>query len=196
MRRTVYLARHGETAWNLAGRWQGHTDVVLNDQGRVQARELATILRSLGIAQVGSSDLARARETAEIVAAALGLDASRVALDVGLRERGFGAFEGLTRDECAARFPEQWARYRADIRLGPPGGEPHAAVVIRMRAAVQRAAAALPDDAAAVLLISHGGAIRALVTSITGVEPLPLDNGATFRIETAGDNFGPLERIA
>jgi broad specificity phosphatase PhoE len=195
MRRTVFLARHGETAWNRAGRWQGQTDVALNDQGRAQAHLLATALRSRGIVQVGSSDLARARETAEIVAADLGLGAAAVALDAGLRERAFGGFEGLTRDECAARFPDEWARYRADIRLPPPGGEPHLAVVARMRAAVQRAARALPDDTAAVVLISHGGAMRGLVTAITGVEPLPLDNGAMFRIETVDDGFGTIERM-
>jgi broad specificity phosphatase PhoE len=195
MRRTVYLARHGETAWNRVGRWQGQTDVTLNDHGRAQSRLLATTLRTRGIVQLGSSDLARARETAEIVAAELGLDARGITLDAGLRERSFGGFEGLTRDECAARFPDEWARYRADIRLPPPGGEPHAAVVTRMRAAVQRAALALPDDAGAVVLISHGGAMRALVTAITGVEPLPLDNGAMFRIETVDDGFGAIERI-
>jgi probable phosphoglycerate mutase len=195
MRRTVYLARHGETDWNRVGRWQGQTDVALNEQGRAQSRLLATALRSRGIVRVGSSDLARARETAEIVAAELGLDAAGVALDAGLRERAFGGFEGLTRDECAARFPDEWARYRADIRQPPPGGEPHAAVVARMRAAVQHAAAALPDDGSAVVLISHGGAMRALVTAITGVEPLPLDNGAVFRIEMVDGDFGAIERI-
>jgi probable phosphoglycerate mutase len=192
MRRTVFLARHGETAWNRAGRWQGHTDVELNEQGRQQARVLAEALRPRGIVQVGSSDLARARETAEIIAALLGLPA--LPGDAGLRERAFGEFEGLTREECVARFPEEWGRYIADIRLAPPGGEPHAAVAVRMEAAVRRAAAALPADAA-VLLISHGGAMRALVTSITGTVPLPLGNGAMFRMELVDDAFGEVERI-
>jgi broad specificity phosphatase PhoE len=192
MRRTVYLARHGETAWNRAGRWQGHTDVALNEAGREQARLLAEALRPLGIVQVWSSDLARARETAEIVAAALGLGA--VVADPDLRERAFGSFEGLTRDECAARFPDQWARYHADIRLPPPGGEPHDAVRARMRAGVLHAAGALPDGGVG-LVVGHGGAMRALVTSITGVIPPPLDNGAMFRLEILADAFGAVDRI-
>jgi broad specificity phosphatase PhoE len=193
MPRTVYLARHGETAWNRALRWQGHTDIVLNDSGREQARRLAEAVRPLGISAVAASDLARARETAEIVAQLLGL--GPVTLDPDLRERSFGCFEGLTREECAARFPDEWARYRADIRLPPPGGEPHAAVVDRMGSGVRRAAALLPDGRAG-LLVSHGGAMRALVTSITGEVPPPLDNGAMFRLILDGGRFTAVERLS
>jgi broad specificity phosphatase PhoE len=193
MRRTVYLARHGETAWNLAARWQGHTDVVLNDTGRDQARRLAEAMRPLAIGAVWASDLARARETAEIVARLLGL--GPVVLDPDLRERSFGCFEGLTRDECAARFPDEWARYRGDIRLPPPGGEPHAAVVMRMTAGVRRVAAALGGGAVG-LVVSHGGAMRALVTSITGEVPPPLDNGAVFRLALEGEQFAAVERLS
>jgi broad specificity phosphatase PhoE len=177
----------------VAARWQGHTDVVLNDTGRAQARRLAEAVRALSIGAVWASDLARARETAEIVAGLLGLGA--VALDPDLRERSFGCFEGLTRDECAARFPDEWARYRGDIRLPPPGGEPHAAVVVRMTAGVRRVAAALGDGAAG-LVVSHGGAMRALVTAITGEVPPPLDNGALFRLAVEGEQFTAVERVS
>jgi broad specificity phosphatase PhoE len=193
MQRTVYLARHGETAWNRDARWQGHTDVVLNDTGRGQARRLGEVVRTLGISAVWASDLARARETAEIVAQLLGL--GPVALDPDLRERSFGCFEGLTRAECATRFPEEWARYRGDIRLPPPGGEPHAAVVVRMTAGVRRVASALGAGAAG-LVVSHGGAMRALVTSITGEVPPPLDNGAMFRLSLDGAQFAGVERLS
>ncbi len=193
MRRTVYLARHGETAWNREGRWQGHTDVVLNDAGMEQARRLAERLHGAGIVAVRASDLARAWQSAEIVAAALGVGS--VIRDPDLRERGFGCFEGLTRAECEARFPDEWARYRGDVRLGPPGGEPQQAVVARMRAGVLRAAQAVPP-AAASLIISHGGAMRALIASITGHAPPPLDNGATFLVEVDGDTFGPVAPLA
>jgi broad specificity phosphatase PhoE len=192
MPRTVYLARHGETSWNQAGRWQGHTDVTLNDTGREQAQRLGEALRGLGILLARSSDLARARQTAEIAAAVLGLPP--VEVDPDLRERAFGCFEGLTRDECAVRFPEAWTRYRADARLPPPGGEAHDGVVARMDAGVRRAAAALPPDGAG-LIVSHGGAMRALVASITGELPPPLDNGALFRVELEPDAFGPVTRL-
>jgi broad specificity phosphatase PhoE len=183
VRRVLYLARHGETDWNRDGRWQGHTDIELNDAGRAQAGTLADLLRGRDIARVHTSDLRRARETAEIVAARLGVEG--LVVDRDLRERSFGIFEGLTRDECAARFPELWAAYRADTRSVPPGAEPHEGLVRRLHEAMTRAAAvgvglAAGQDAA-ILVVSHGGAIRALLARATGVTPPPLANVAVFR---------------
>jgi probable phosphoglycerate mutase len=172
----VYLARHGETEWNRMGRWQGHTDVLLSDSGRAQARALAERLRVVGFGRILSSDLARARETAEIVARTIGIPAP--ALDRDLRERAFGLFEGLTRDECAARFPDEWALYRADPTRIPPGGEPHDQVVTRMAMAVRRGA----SDAAPILMISHGGSIRALLAHVSGAQLPPMANVAVFRL--------------
>jgi broad specificity phosphatase PhoE len=196
IRRTVYLARHGETPWNRAGRWQGHTDVALNDDGRLQAHALGRALLARGIVRAHASDLARARETAEIVATLLGLPA--VDAHAGLRERGFGVFEGLTREECEERFPEEWARYRAGDGSSPPGGEPREQVIMRMTASVREVAAALrahhPGDGAA-LAVSHGGAIRLLVSSIVGEMPPPLENGAVFRFDLEGDTFAHVERV-
>jgi len=192
MRRLVYLARHGETEWNRAGRWQGQTDIPLTDAGREQARALAQALRGRPLVAAWASDLARARETAEIVAGALGLPP--VALEPGLRERAYGLFEGLTREECELRFPEEWARHREDPRRVPPGGEPHERVVQRMRAGLRRVALT-HDVHAEVLAVSHGGAIRMLVASITGELPPPLPNGALFRVEVLGEDFGGVERL-
>jgi len=90
MRRLLYVARHGETDWNVAGRWQGHTDVPLNDNGRAQARALAEGLRAHRLAGAVASDLRRAHETARIVAAELGIEVAYV--DRELRERAFGVF--------------------------------------------------------------------------------------------------------
>ena len=73
-RRLVFLTRHGETDWNIEGRWQGHTDVPLNDNGRTQAVAVAEALQSAGLCGVVASDLSRARETAQIVGAALGIE--------------------------------------------------------------------------------------------------------------------------
>lgn len=185
-RKTVYLARHGETAWNRAGRWQGHTDIELNDAGRLQAEALARTLMARGIRQAHASDLARARETAEIVARLLGLGS--VTTDSGFRERGFGCFEGLTREECQAQFPEVWARYRGLDSEPPPGGESPHGVAQRMREATLKvASAASPGQA--ILVVSHGSAIRLLVRSITGTDPGPLENGAVFRIDILDGAF-------
>jgi broad specificity phosphatase PhoE len=186
VRRVLYLARHGETDWNRVGRWQGHTDVALNDEGRAQARALGERLRGLDIGRVHASDLSRARETAEIAAALLGIGTPVV--DPDLRERSFGVFEGLTRDECAARFPELWTSYRADASRVPPGAEAHEALAVRMHEAVLRAVSAREADGGApVLVVSHGGSIRALLARVTGVMPPPLPNVAVFRaVATAG----------
>jgi broad specificity phosphatase PhoE len=196
LRRTIYLARHGETEWNKAGRWQGHTDIALNEEGRLQAHALGRALLARKIVRAHASDLARARETGEIVAALLGLPS--VATDPGLRERGFGLFEGLTRDESELRFPDEWAVYKSGAGDSPPGGEPREQVVVRMRQAVQAVAAALrehhPGEGAA-LAVSHGGAIRLLIKSITGEMPPPLENGAIFRLDVEGEEFVHVERV-
>src|SRR5919206_4482332 len=93
---TLLLVRHGETDWNAEGRLQGHTDRPLNDVGRRQARELAERLAGEGADAIYASDLARAKETAEIVGARLGLP---VVIDADLREKNWGTWEGLTGDE-------------------------------------------------------------------------------------------------
>jgi broad specificity phosphatase PhoE len=189
--RTVYLARHGETDWNRQGRWQGHTDIALNDQGRLQAHALGQAVIARGLGRISSSDLARARETAEIVAGLLGVPT--VSADARLRERGFGLFEGLTREECETRFPEEWARYKADGG-SPPGGEPRDHVMERMRAGIL-ALAEEPGAETASLAVSHGGAIRLLVLSVTGTMPPPLENGAVFRLDVASTRFVHVERL-
>jgi broad specificity phosphatase PhoE len=183
---TLFLARHGETDWNAEGRWQGQTDVALNARGRAQARALAEVLRKEGVAAIASSDLARARSTAEIVSEALGL--GKVHLDAGLREQGFGCFEGLTRRECEARFPKAWARYLADSRSTPPGGESHAELVLRMRASVHRIAESLAEPA---LVVMHGGAMRALVSEKLG----SIANPASAAWSSAGIPNGGILRL-
>lgn len=173
---TIFLARHGETDWNRVGRWQGATDIPLSDIGREQARALAEQLVGRGITRVHTSHLVRAFETAQIVAAHLGLPPPTV--DERLRERGYGAFEGLTRDECAVRLPDAWARYQADRRSAPPGAEPQAEVEARVIAAMHAIAAANET----ILVLSHGGTIRSFIHATTGVAPPPVDNGTVFRM--------------
>ncbi len=191
----LFLARHGETDWNRANRWQGHTDVALNDVGRAQAAALGARLRGLGVARVFASDLSRARETAEIVAGLLG--APFLGVDADLRERGFGVFEGLTRVECEARHPEAWRLYSGDPRCPPPGAEPHDRVVARMGAALRRLAAAPDgaDDPGPALVVSHGGAIRALLSHERGAPLPPIPNGASFRIVIEGGRFVEIDEL-
>lgn len=99
----VCMARHGETDWNIAGILQGWLDVALNDEGRRQALQLATVVADFGIDRIYSSPLSRALETAEIISAALGL-ASPVCHD-GLKERNFGAIQGIPKSELADLNP-------------------------------------------------------------------------------------------
>jgi len=182
----VYLARHGETEWNRVGRWQGRTDVPLSDVGRAQARALADHLRGRGIAEIHASDLSRAHETAHIVATVLGI--TRLTSDPRLRERGFGIFEGLTREECAERHPDVWQRYLADRRSTPPDAEPQADVVARIVGAMTAIAEAA-HPAGPILVVSHGGAIRSFVHHITGTTPPPLNNAALFRVTFEAGRF-------
>jgi probable phosphoglycerate mutase len=186
VKRIVYLARHGETSWNKEGRWQGHTDIELNDVGFEQARALGELLRGRDIGRIHSSDLARARQTAETAAAILGV--AEVVIDRALRERSFGLFEGLTRSECAERHPELWTSYRADPRCVPPGAESQDVLAERMHGALARAAQRRHDaDHGPVLVVSHGGSIRALLARSTGAMPPPLENVAVFRAVFDGD---------
>jgi probable phosphoglycerate mutase len=178
--RHVFLARHGETDWNVAGRWQGHADVPLNATGHAQALALAERLRAHGVTAVATSDLSRARKTAEIVAGALGLEVALV--DPDLREQRFGRFEGLTPRECEERHPADWARYAADPHPGPPGGESRDALLERVLRALQRAAARLSDPA---LIVTHGGAMRTVLAAIP-VDPGAPGPGAPGRIPNGG----------
>jgi broad specificity phosphatase PhoE len=184
MGRTVlYLARHGETDWNVAGKWQGHTDIPLNDNGRAQARALAELLRGVTLAGVVSSDLSRARETASIVAEHLGLGLPSV--DVGLRERAFGPFEGLTSEECARIYPHEWRAWRQDL-VAPEGAEDRPNVALRVLAAIARIAENFASETAPALVVTHGGAMRSAVAVATGMLPPPVPNGAVWTVEYEG----------
>jgi broad specificity phosphatase PhoE len=152
---TLLLARHGETDWNRDGRWQGHSDTPLNEAGRLQARELADQLD--GVDALYSSDLARARETAEIVAERLGVE---VRTDERLRERGFGAWEGLTTEEIESRFAQAHRRWQVGEGFGADDAEPFDAFASRIHAFLDEVLHAHPGEN--VLVVSHGGSIRVI----------------------------------
>jgi len=175
--RRILLARHGETAWNALGKLQGHTDIPLNDAGRDQARALASGFGDAGLTAVWTSDLSRARETGEIVAAALGLAAP--VMDPELRERRFGVFEGLTRHECATQHPEVWRAWLAQTGT-PPGGEPRAEAAARLGRALDRIAA---TDGGPALVISHGAVMRLWLMEVLGTTIPLVPNGTTYVVE-------------
>jgi probable phosphoglycerate mutase len=168
----LILIRHGETDWNRDRRIQGATDIPLNDTGREQARATAALLRdrldaSLP-ATIVSSDLARARETAEIIAGELGLAAPRAYR--GLRERAYGEAEGIGLDE----FRERWGdSYTAEV----PGAEPWAELRTRGIAALGRAVRdhrrATAPAASSLIVVSHGALIREMIRHATADELPP-----------------------
>jgi broad specificity phosphatase PhoE len=183
IRRVLYVARHGETDWNAANRWQGQTDVPLNAQGRAQARALADALRSVRLSGIVASDLSRAQETADIVAAELAVPL--VYVDIALRERSLGCFEGLTGDECKKLHPEAWRVWKAE-RRPPEGAETPDELQARVMEAIARVAQRVATDEAPALVVTHGGALRAIVAVATGEQPAPVKNGAIWRVGWAG----------
>lgn len=161
----VLAIRHGETAWNVDTRIQGQLDIPLNDTGRWQAQRLALAVADEGIAAVYSSDLLRAYETAQSVARGSG---QPVSTDTGLRERGFGVFEGLTFREIEERWPEQSERWRKrDPAFGPEGGEMLSDFYARCVATASRLAAAHPGET--IALVAHGGVMDSLYRAASRV---------------------------
>ena len=155
----ILLARHGETNDNREPiRVQGFRDTPLNDTGRRQAAVLAERVADMGIASMWASDLSRARETAEIVAARIGLD---VRLDARLREANRGRWEGYRFVDIARSDPAGYAAWlRAGEEFRFPGGE-------SLREQQDRVAATLDDVRATrklpALVVCHGGSIRVMM---------------------------------
>jgi broad specificity phosphatase PhoE len=177
---TLVLVRHGETDWNRDGRVQGHTDVPLNDTGRQQARAVADLLAEQPLSAAYSSDLARALETATIVAGPLGLEV--VALE-GLREKHFGSWEGLTGDEVRARYPQAATGHWGD-------GETTEAMTARVLGALHEIAAAHPGEA--VLVVTHGGPMRAVLRRCD-VDHGPIVNCHVLRLHGRDGALRPVD---
>ena len=161
---TILLARHGESDWNRTKQWQGLADRPLTDLGRQQARELAERLRETELEAVYSSDLRRARATAEIVAGTKGLE---VVTTPDLREVDVGSWSGLTRTEAEQRFPEGYARW-LNGGEGWDDGETYGQMSERVLRAIHRIAKA--HEGERVLVVAHGGSIRAVHAAALGVD--------------------------
>jgi broad specificity phosphatase PhoE len=157
---TFYIIRHGETDWNLHGRWQGHTDIPLNEDGRTQSRRLAARLSAERVRfdALYSSDLQRAWETAAAVGAALDLVPRPLP---ALREIDVGSWGGLTAAEVQAQDGETYARFRSGEDVLRGGGERFLDLYTRVVAAVEQLSEQQPGRTLA--LFTHGGAVRALL---------------------------------
>ena len=165
MRRRLVLLRHGQTSWNLQRRGQGHVDIPLDEVGIAQARAAASWAAGFDPVAVWSSDLSRARVTAEYAAAELGL---AVRVDARLREFNLGERAGLALPDYQAQHPEEYARFaRGDFR-DVPGAEQVPDVAKRMCDVLGDAGEALGEGDAA-LVVSHGSAIKAAVLAMLGL---------------------------
>src|SRR3954449_5504484 len=159
----LLLVRHGETDWNAEGRLQGHTDRPLNEHGRRQAKELADRLAGEEVDAIYASDLARARESGEIVGERLGLP---VVIDADLREKNWGNWEGLTGDE------------RVHVEFE---GESTIAHRDRVMRAVDRIVERHPEQR--VVVVTHGGSLRRIQAAGSGVADPVIDNCAVWACE-------------
>jgi broad specificity phosphatase PhoE len=161
----VYLARHGESDWNAANRFQGHSDRPLTELGRRQAQALAEELAAVSaLAAIYSSPLRRALETALAVGERVRLEPVLVE---DLREVDVGAWSGLTRAEVEARYPADFRRW-LDGGEGWQDGESYAAMSARVLPALLEIAAT--HESEEILVISHGGPVRAIQAAAAGLE--------------------------
>ncbi|MGN6389669.1 MAG: histidine phosphatase family protein [Burkholderiaceae bacterium] len=181
----IILIRHGETDWNAERRLQGHLDVGLNRRGRRQAAAVAAALRDEPLDAIVSSDLQRARDTAEAIAAPHGLPVETVP---ALRERRFGAFEGLRYDEIRERYPDAYAIWQArepDAR--PPTGQIEGETLREFHHRTTTALEALAARFAGrrIVVVAHGGVLDCIHRAATG---LPLSRAREAAMPNAGIN--------
>ncbi len=176
----IWLVRHGRTAWNEQGRFCGHTDIPLSVTGRQQARKLALQLQHRPITAIYSSDLSRARETAEIIAKKRPID---IIVSSAWSEVDFGTWEGLTYDEIASSFQEQLGFFMDPEHYAPPQGEMLTGVLQRVMPALREMMQRKHDGE--IVLVSHGGTLRGLLCALLG---MPLRNQWQLRIDTGSLN--------
>jgi broad specificity phosphatase PhoE len=163
----IFLIRHGATVLTAEDRFAGATDVELSEEGREQARRLAERLSPEKVGAIYASPLGRTVETASIIAERHGLEVVR---RDGLREISHGHWEGMTRQEVEARFPEEAAAWEEDpYTFAPAGGESGLAVTARALPVLLEIVRAHPDEKVAI--VSHKATIRLLLSSILGFDP-------------------------
>ena len=177
----IIAIRHGETAWNVDTRIQGHLDIPLNDTGLWQARQVARALAGEPLSAIYASDLQRAHTTARAIADATG---APLLPEPALRERSFGELEGRTFAEIEAELPEQARRWRQrDPHFAPEGGETLVQLRERIAATTHRLAAL--HTGGLVVLVAHGGVLDVLYRLATGQE---LQAPRTWQLSNAAIN--------
>ena len=185
MSTTILLIRHGETPWNAERRLQGHIDIPLNERGLQQATALGQALAGEPLAAVLSSDLQRARQTAQAVAE---LQHLPVRTDALLRERCYGAFEGLLYADIAARYPHEYAQWQSrQIDAVMPSGERQAESFRQFYARANGAIArwAQQYDGQTIAIVAHGGVLECAYRAAVGMS---LDSPRDFQVRNASVN--------
>ena len=174
MKSTLVLVRHGETEWNVAGRIQGHGDSPLTLLGIRQAEALSQRLREEQFDFIVSSDLGRARHTAELLVPDRN---ANIRWEKGLRERAFGEAEGSTYAQIAGKHPEMFSREKeTDPHYAPTGGESRQAHLDRVRAMLISLAA--QHEGSRILVVTHGGVLSCVYRWLHGIPaaaPHPID---------------------
>jgi alpha-ribazole phosphatase len=160
----LLLIRHGQTNWNLGQRFQGQSDIPLNETGRKQAQALAERLAFETFDAVYSSDLQRAAETAKIICA------SQIHPDPRLREVNFGNWEGMIYDEIKAKYPDTLAAWEADIfKNAPPNGETLEELALRVQSLLDELREKHDDQK--ILIVAHGGVLQTLICLALKIPP-------------------------
>lgn len=157
----VHWVRHGETDYNLNGRWQGTLDIPLNETGRRQAERVAEAFRSVPIACLYSSDLSRAYETAQRIAAPRGLE---IVKDARLREIALGKFQGLTRQEIASTYPLEYVYWQNSDKYVVPNGESRLGLQARVMSFWDELLRTCVYEEVAI--VTHGGTIRWMLNAL------------------------------
>lgn len=190
----VLLVRHGETDYNVTGRWQGQLNTPLNALGRQQADKVAQALRGVQLNLIVSSDLVRAVDTARAIAAHHGLSPL---LDARWREIHLGIFQGLTRQEIKETYPLEYNSWHYDDNFVVPNGESRLQVQNRVYEAwlslVER-----PDLEGTALVTAHGGTIRWLLIRLFGEEAASgrhLENTSITTLEREEDGVWVMRKV-
>lgn len=190
--RRLVLLRHGQTAWNAERRAQGHSDVEIDATGHAQAAAVAPYIAAMSPSLLWTSDLSRARQTADYVAAATRLKARP---DPRLREFHLGARTGITMDEYSSAHPEEYRAFRTGRYDVVPEGETTPRVVARVVAVAREAIAQLAPGECGVL-VSHGGALKVSTVALLGWSEAAaatvqgLDNCGWIELHDSGDRNG------
>lgn len=189
MPQTLYFIRHGETDWNAERRMQGQWESDLTARGREQAEGNAETAAALGVDAIHASPLRRARRSAEALSRRTGLD---IAFDDRLKEWSAGDWSGYLYEEIPAKWPEEWAAWRADMwTYRPPGAENFVDLVKRGTAFLDDI---LETDVPAIAVVSHGFIGRAMMSVLAGLAPddamrLKTANDAFFRFRRSGNGW-------